>query len=270
MLQFTAMTAELPIPTAPVYSEYAAVYDRTGQIRFAILAELYLREILERHPVAGKRMLDLACGTGTLALLQAEAGWEVVGLDASAAMLAQARAKQQAAGATATFVEADMRDFALAEPVDLATCFYDSLNYLLEEEALLACFQSVYRALVPGGIFGFDLATDYFLRMYWQGTETFQGDNYTQEMQSSFDEATGHSTLILTGRVGEPDAGAREFREVHVERAYDPQQVRRLLQAAGLVPEALYDCFTHQDPNAESLRHFWVARKPASAPDPAN
>ena len=263
MLQFAAMTTVSSIITTPVYSEYAAVYDRTGQIRFAILAEQYLREILALHPVAGKRMLDLACGTGTLALLQAESGWEVVGLDAAPAMLAQARAKQQAAGVTATFVEADMRHFALAQPVDLATCFYDSLNYLLEEDALLACFQSVYRALAPGGIFGFDLATDYFLRMYWQGTETFQGDHYTQVMNSSFDAATGHSTLILTGRVDEPAGEAREFREVHVERAYAPDHVRRLLETAGLVPEALYDCFTHQEPNDESLRHFWVARKHA-------
>ncbi len=55
----------------PIYGDYAAVYDRTGQMRFSILMELYLREVLERHAAPGRRMLDLACGTGTLALMMA-------------------------------------------------------------------------------------------------------------------------------------------------------------------------------------------------------
>ena len=248
-------------PPSRIYDEYAAVYDRSGQTHFSIMAQMYLREILRRHPVAGNRMLDLACGTGTLAVLQAEAGWEVLGLDASPAMLVEARRKQQAVGMEAAFVEADMRCFSLPEPVDLVTCFYDSLNYLLAPEELLRCFACVYRALAPGGLFCFDLATQFFLRHYWQGTETFEEDGYSQVMQSSFDESTGLSTLVLRGVVKNDREAPRQFQEVHVEQAYAPEVVDGLLRGAGLVPEGLYDCFTHQAPNAASLRHFWVARR---------
>jgi ubiquinone/menaquinone biosynthesis C-methylase UbiE len=93
------------------YQEYAPFYDGSGQMRFAILMDQYLSEVLARHLVAGRRALDLACGTGTLALLLANAGWEVVGLDASAEMLAQAKAKAAnlETRGSATFVLGDMR-----------------------------------------------------------------------------------------------------------------------------------------------------------------
>ncbi len=246
---------------AHIYGEYASVYDRSGQTHFSVMAEMYLREILRRHPAPGNRMLDLACGTGTLAVLQAENGWEVVGLDASRAMLEAARWKQAVAGVYVTFAEADMRCFALPRAVDLVTCFYDSLNYLLSPADLACCFGSVHRALVPGGVFCFDLATQFFLRHYWQGIETYEDDGYSQVMESSFDEATGLSTLVLRGAIQDAPGSVRRFQEIHVEQAYPPEVVDTLLREAGLVPEALYDCFTHQDPNGGSLRHFWVARR---------
>src|SRR5215208_5518047 len=79
--------------TMAIYQHYAPFYDGSGQIRFAALMGQYLREVLTRHPVADRRALDLACGTGTLALILADDGWEVVGLDSSAPMLAIARAR---------------------------------------------------------------------------------------------------------------------------------------------------------------------------------
>ena len=73
-----------------IYEKYAEVYDRSGQIAFTLLMIPYLDRVLERHGFAGQSVLDLACGTGTMALALAEKGWRVLGLDASAAMLAQA------------------------------------------------------------------------------------------------------------------------------------------------------------------------------------
>src|SRR5919205_1669822 len=95
----------------PIYHDYAPFYDGSGQIRFAVLIGQYLDEVLARHPVGGRRALDLACGTGTLALILADAGWDVVGLDSSEPMLALARAKAEDAGLAGrlTFVHGDMR-----------------------------------------------------------------------------------------------------------------------------------------------------------------
>jgi ubiquinone/menaquinone biosynthesis C-methylase UbiE len=251
----------LPERVAP-YQRYALVYDQTGQLRFSIMMAMYLREVLQRYPPPGRRMLDLACGTGTLALMQAEAGWEVIGLDRSTAMLAQARGKSVQSGLDVRWIEADMCCFSLEQTVDLTTSFYDSLNYLLTPDDLLGCFRSVAAVLAPGGLWCFDLATDYFLRTYWRGVEHEALDDYEQVMESSYDETSGYSRLVLTGTHRQSKGDEQPFQEVHVERAYAPEQIERLLSLAGLEPVALLDCFTFQPPRERSLRHFWVARKP--------
>lgn len=250
------------ISTSDIYSDYAAAYDRSGQLRFAVLMNVYLDDVLRRHTTPDMQMLDLACGTGTLAILRAEAGWDVTGLDRSAAMLNEARRKRVGADAKVRFVEGDIRSFVLDEPVGLSTCFYDSLNYLLDDADLLACFRAAHCALVEGGMFCFDLATEFFLREYWRGTETYEDEGYQQVMHSSYDEARRLSTLVLDGTVRREDGGEHRFREVHVERPYARAEVERLLTQAGFACEAWYDCFTFEAPNERSLRYFVVARKP--------
>lgn len=261
MAHLTAMT---------IYHDYAAFYDGSGQIRFAILMGHYLRELLVRHPAPGRRLLDLACGTGTLALIFADAGWDVVGLDASEPMLAIARAKAAAADAPdrLSFAGGDMRALPMSrapavDQFDLATCTYDSLNYLLTEEDLQACFAGVARALHPGGLFVADMNTRSFLEFDWGVCEVLERPGYVHVTQSRFDPATDCSTMALTGFAGDDDHGYRRFDETHIERAYAPEVVAGALAEAGLSIEAAYDCFTFQPVHDRSQRICWVARKAA-------
>jgi len=270
--------------TAAHYHEYAPFYDGSGQMRFAILMDQYLSEVLARHRVAGRRALDLACGTGTLALLLADAGWDVVGLDASATMLEQAKAKAAnlETPGTATFVVGDMRTLGienaelrtqnklgdtsqfsiLHSQFDLVTCFYDSLNYMLTESDLAACFRMAARALAPGGLFVADMNTRYFLEHDWGTCEVIEQTDFVQISQSYFDPATACSTMVLTGFAGDDERGYRRFDETHIERAYPPELVGALLESAGLHVEAAYDCFIFQPPCERTQRIAWIARKP--------
>jgi len=249
----------------------------------------YLSEVLARHPLAGRRALDLACGTGTLALLLADAGWDVVGMDASAEMLGQARAKaanMQTPG-RAAFVLGDMRQLVPEDgrpktkdenrngandakrssfvlhpsSFNLVTCFYDSLNYMLTEEDLAACFRAAARALAPGGLFVADMNTRHFLEYDWAACEVVEQTDFVQISQSYFDPATDCSTMVLTGFVGDDEDGYSRFDETHIERAYAPEVVGALIASAGLHVEAIYDCFTFQPPGERTQRIAWIARK---------
>lgn len=253
----------------PIYHDYAAFYDGSGQISFAVLMGQYLGELLACHPAEGRRMLDLACGTGTLALILAEAGWEVVGLDQSAPMLAQARAKavEAATPGRLTFVQGDIRSLRPSASLrpgsfDLITCTYDSLNYLLTPDNLTACFDGVAQMLAPGGLFVTDMNTRHFLEYDWGECEVLERPGFAQVTQSYFDPATACSTMVLTGFAGDDERGYRRFDEIHTERAYAPEVVAARLVAAGLVVEATYDCFTFQPIYERSQRVAWVARKP--------
>ncbi len=105
---------------------------------------------------APARILDLCCGTGQIAARLAQLGYEVTGLDGSAAMLDLARFNSP----DGQFIEADARSFVLPEkvaPFDLVISTFDSLNHMLTLEDLDLVFQNVQRSLVPGGLFLFDL-----------------------------------------------------------------------------------------------------------------
>jgi trans-aconitate methyltransferase len=96
-------------------------------------------------PVPGERVLDLGCGTGELAAAVADLGIEVCGIDADAAMIAQARALHPEIG----FEQADGHDFVLADPVD-AVLSNAALHWMLDPPAVIA---RVRAALRPGGRF---------------------------------------------------------------------------------------------------------------------
>jgi ubiquinone/menaquinone biosynthesis C-methylase UbiE len=253
-----------------IYERYAPVYDASGQIRFALLTATYLHEVLERHPVAGRTMLDLACGTGTLAIALADAGWQVLALDASAAMLAQAAAKctTPALRAQIQFIHADLRDAAshvAPAQCHLVTCTYDSLNYLLTADDLARAFAAVARVLAPGGIFVADMNTRHFLEHDWGTCQISEQPHYVQIEQSSFAPDTAISTMLLTGFVGNNADGYVRFDETHCARAYPTADIDALLSAAGLLIEAHYDSFTFTPPTAHTQRIFWVARKAAQS-----
>lgn len=269
---------------AMIYYDYAPFYDGSGQLRFAVLMGQYLDELLVRHPVAGRRALDLACGTGTLALLLADAGWDVTGLDSSAAMLDQARAKAEnmVTPGRVEFVQGDMRELRIENAklkiekedrvsslfsffnsqFDLVTCVYDSLNYLLDERDLAACFEGVARVLAPGGLLVADMNTRYFLEYDWGVCEVIEQAGLVQITQTYFDPAVACSTMVLSGFAGDDELGYVRFDETHIERAYAPDSVERLLRSAGLEIEATYDCFTFQPIADRTQRIAWVARKP--------
>jgi SAM-dependent methyltransferase len=266
-----------------IYHDYAPFYDGSGQIRFAVLMGQYLREVFARHPVTGRRALDLACGTGTLAILLADDGWEVVGLDRSAPMLSIARDRARTAEAPdrLSFLQGDMcklrmkneevskdsvatAQFSILDSqFDLVTCTYDSLNYLTDESDLAGCFVGVAHALQPGGLFFGDMNTRHFLEHDWLPCEVQEQPGFVQLAQSYFDPISACSTMILTGFAGDDAQGYRRFDETHIERAYAPERVAELLAAAGLHVEASYDCFTFQPVYERSQRIAWVARKRA-------
>jgi SAM-dependent methyltransferase len=91
--------------------------------------------------------LDLACGNGRNALWLARRGWRVTGVDISAVALEQAAERGAAAGIAVDWHQADVREWAPPEPVDVALVAY--LHLPLPE--LIGVLRAAGRALRPGG-----------------------------------------------------------------------------------------------------------------------
>ena len=100
-------------------------------------------------PRAGERILDLGCGTGHLTARIAEAGADVVGIDASSPMVEEARRLYP----TIRFGVADARDFSFEDPFD-AVFSNAVLHWVAEPEKAIACVRKALEAgrAVRGGV----------------------------------------------------------------------------------------------------------------------
>ena len=141
--------------TVSDYDVLAPVYDdlRAGDAHERWLAGI--ERLALEHGLRGRRVLDVACGTGSSFLALMARGYDVTACDASPAMAACARAK---AGRGARVLVADMRRLPLLGAFDLVTCLDDGLNHLTEPAEVLAAFRGMRRNLAPGGLIAFDVA----------------------------------------------------------------------------------------------------------------
>jgi SAM-dependent methyltransferase len=105
-----------------------------------------------------RSVLELACGTGSHAVHLAELGYVVTGIDRSEELIEQARRKTTGAGGERlTFHLGDMRDLRLEKAsIDAATCLFDSLGYLLTNDAIGRLMAELREALAPNGLFIFE------------------------------------------------------------------------------------------------------------------
>jgi SAM-dependent methyltransferase len=150
------MTLTLDSDSASAYAVLAPGYD--------LLTEGYaygpwldaIERLALRHGLAGKRLLDVGCGTGKSFLPLLERGFEVTACDISPEMVAAARTK---AGGRADVQVADMRRLPVLGEFDLITCIDDAINHLLDAEEVAATLVGLRANLAPGGLLVFDVNT---------------------------------------------------------------------------------------------------------------
>lgn len=249
-----------------IYDRLADVYDRGGWESYSRRMFPYLEKVLRRYRFQGKNVAELACGTGTLAIALARQGYRVVGVDRSEAMLRVAREKAVRAGASVSFLRQDIRRLKVDDPADLATCFFDSMNYLLSYGDLVKTFCGVQRALKPDGLFVFDMNTPVGLAGQWDAHDGSRDLGDIAIIGSSrFDPKAMLGTIRITVFRKISSGGVsslyEKFSEDHTERAYPDEEVRSALKEARLNPLAGYDCMTFRKPNKATGRILYVARK---------
>ena len=219
-----------------------------------------LLQTLRAFDIPRGTMLDLACGTGTLAMLMGRRRWNVWGVDGSEGMLRAARLKPVPRGVRIQFVRQDMRSLRLPVPVDLATSMFDSINHLPREKDLLRTFQGVSAALRDGGWFVFDVNNERCFRRLWTGTATFQADNYMLILQNSYSPVRAAACSVVTLFLKHDQSWDRR-QEVICERHYTRPVVAELLRRTGFVVREVRDFNFTRNPELGKIKTWWVAQK---------
>src|SRR4051794_32812442 len=208
---------------APHYDAFTAHHDYDAWTRD-------LEALARRHGLRGRRLLDVACGTGKSFAPYLDRGYSVVGCDASPAMLA--RARRRAGGRAALHVR-DMRTLPRLGAFDLVTLLDDAVNYLHDAAELTAAFAGVARNLAPGGIALFDANT---LRMYagfFAASEVVERDGALIVWRGRC-PAEPDAGVLVEATVDVVTAGGERIVSRHLQRHHPEPQIRDALRAAGL------------------------------------
>lgn len=242
------------------YRALAASYDRlTNDIRYENTVEFY-RQILEREQLQVRTAVDLACGTGSVTLLLAQAGLRVIGVDMSEEMLCIAQQKVQGMDDPPLFVCQRLEQLQLARGVDLAVCALDSMNYITDPACCREALRRIYRVLNPGGCFIFDINTPEKLRAMDDQVFLDEDDDVYCVWRGDFDDDTNILSYAMDLFQRQGNVWHRSF-EQHDEYAYTAEEMTAWLKQTGFTNIEVFADGQMIPPRDGEQRIYLKARK---------
>lgn len=244
------------------YGRFAGVYDIfMDNVNYGEWTD-YIIEALVQDGIKDGLVLELGCGTGTVTEMLADAGYDMIGIDNSEEMLAEAMEKRAGSGHDILYLLQDMQDFELYGTVRAVVSVCDSMNYVTEPEDLEYVFALVNNYLDPGGLFIFDMNTVYkYQEMIGDSTIAENREEGSFIWENTYDEESGINEYALTLFLPDADGRYEKVEEVHYQRAYPLEQIKTLLQSSGLKLLAVYDAYTRDAPRADSGRLTFIAKE---------
>ena len=228
-----------------VFGNYARYYDLLYRDKDYVGEAKFIQQLMQTHAPDAKTILELGCGTGNHAVLLAQEGYQIHGVDFSQEMLDQAsdRISQLPTelASRLQFTSGDIRHIELNQTFDVVLSLFHVMSYQTTNEDLLAAFATVKQHLKPGGIFIFDV---------WYGPTVLNNQPEVRVKRLEDEE-------ILVTRIAEPvmhpndnlvdvnyqvfikdkSSGAvEELRETHQMRYLFKPELELLFSTTGFLP----------------------------------
>ncbi|MCX5976359.1 MAG: class I SAM-dependent methyltransferase [Coprothermobacterota bacterium] len=221
--------------------------------------------LLERFKANPRTILDLSCGDGTFAILLARQGFKVTGVDTSPWSLEYARSRAREEGLSIGFLLQDLRSLSSEFRFDLATCWFDNLNALLDGEELYKVFCNVQDVVQPGGLFLFEMNTIYGLAVHWQWNQCYVHQESAEHFElhrPTYDYERNIATLRVTRFQCKGELWQRA-EEIVQERGYTLEELRQVIREAGWEELACFgDPWKMTPPNVHSARVWFALQAP--------
>ncbi len=247
------------------YSDFAEVYDELmDNIPYDEWFH-YLHELLKEYNIKDGIIAELGCGTGNITERLAMAGYDMIGIDCSDAMLDIANSKKMENSSNSLYLFQDMREFELYGTVNAIISLCDSINYITESDDLLTVFKLVNNYLDPKGLFIFDFhPRHYYKNIVANATIAEDRENLSFIWDNYYDEEEDINELALSLFIkvsGTEDNLYKKHEELHLQRGYTLSQIKELVKASGLEFITAYDAFTRCEAREECERIYVIARE---------
>lgn len=215
------------------YGPLAKIYDDfTYDVDYEQFADFY-ESCFKARGKTVKTLLDVGCGTGTLTLILAKRGYDMIAADASEDMLCVAQEKSlEIPGITRPmFLCQSMTELDLYGTVDAAISSLDAVNYLPPED-IPEFLDLLHLFIDPSGVFIFDINSPERLRSLDGSISVDEDEDKLCLWRADFDEEEnalfyGMDIFTKRGRFWQRSS------EEHAEYLHEPEKLRELLTKAG-------------------------------------
>lgn len=246
-----------------IYQGFAYIYDRLMKDAPYDQWVNFIEKTISKYHQGAKRLLDVGCGTGEIAVSLAKKDLAVTGVDLSEDMLTVAQSKADKEKVNILFLQQDMRELAgFPESFDIATICCDSLNYLETEKDVLATFHAVYDQLTDQGLLVFDVHSIHKIDNVFANETFADQDDEVSFIWNSYlgDEPNSieHDMTFFVRR----DELYERYDEVHYQRTYSIEEYKTLLASASFeVLQICGDFEFNKSPASTAERIFFVCKK---------
>ena len=247
--------------TMQSYDILAQYYDElTTDVPYGTFAGFY-EEIFRHYGVSPKTLLDLACGTGSLAEILAKKGYDLICTDISPEMLSVAADKLSGLANPPLIICQGMEELDLYGTVQGAVCSLDGINYA-EPENLKERFRRVHMFLEPGGVFVFDINTPGKLKGLDGQVFIDETDDVFCVWRASLERELGpHGACVYGMDIFCRDGDMWDrFLEEHTEYIYEPEELGKLMEGVGFSEVKVFGEFTLNPPKEGGERVFLAGK----------
>jgi SAM-dependent methyltransferase len=205
----------------------------------------------------GGKALELAIGTGRIALPLSQRGVPVHGIELSRAMAARLRGKPGGDAIAVTI--GDMATTRVDATFTLAYLVFNTINNLTSQEAQVACFRNVAEHLAPGGCFVIETGVPP-LRQLPPGQDIL---GYRSSPSGIVSYSYDHATQRYSGHYADFTSGKAEYRTIPFRYAW-PSELDLMARLAGLRLRDRWAGWNREPFTTDSRSHVSVWEKPAA------
>lgn len=237
----------------------AAKYDIYNSADYDSYAR-FVKTAFDESEVPVTEVLDLGCGTGELSVRLADMGYSVTAADLSEEMLSVLSGK--IAGRDILPVCQDMRKLDLYGTVQGCVSSFDSLNYLLTSGDLETAMAKVGFFMEKGGIFAFDVNTDYaYKTVYSRNSYVYEEEGSMLVWRNFYDEKTRKCRFYLTSF--EPDGEGKYIRgdAMHIQKNHSRKTIKAAAEKAGFDIIGVYGGTDRKPPKENDPKTYYILKK---------
>jgi SAM-dependent methyltransferase len=201
-------------------------------------------------------VLEIGCGTGSLTLPFYRAGFNILGMDSSMAMLAGCKRK----GYKGHLICADMKNFCLNWKFNYIFSVHDTVNYLISLAEVREYLGNVSRHLQKGALFLFDITTEYnILENFHESVEHF----HIGQMHILWSNIYDQDEKIITSnlRFDNKESGKTiSSEEVHIQKIYEIPEIKKVIMTTGFEIVGIYGDQTLDKPGSRTTMVNFLLR----------